>query len=213
VVKRAGFTLTDLVVIIVVVGVLLVAAGLILPMFGKAKSGPGPENCVNNLKQVDMAFPMWANDHNNNFPMQVSTNDGGAREFLDGANFYMAFAVMSNEISVPGVLVCPQDKDKTKATNFTEVNRNHLSYFLGLDATAELTNGFLCGDGNLTNGLPPRNGILDVAGSQPVGWTGAIHHFRGNIALVNLYTWQFTNPDLRKAIQKTGMQTNRLALP
>jgi hypothetical protein len=161
-----------------------------------------------------MAFRIWADDHNNKFPMQVSTNDGGSLEYLSSDKFFLVFSVMSNELSTPKILVCPQDTNRTAATNFTtDLNQSHLSYFIGLDAKGELTDSFLCGDKNLTNGTPVRNGILEATTNQPTGWNREIHHFQGNVAVANGYTWQLKNPDLRVAIQKTGLTTNRLALP
>jgi len=212
--RRSGFTRTELFVVIGVVGVItLLLAGYLIPAMRKAKGGPGPPSCINNLKEVDMSFQFWADDHNNKFPMQVSTNDGGALEFMSGPNFFMAFSVMSNELSTTKVLVCPEDKEKTIATNFADFNRNHLSYFVGIDATPALSNAFLCGDRNLTNGMPLRNGILDAVGNPPPVWTGEMHRFSGNVAFVYGYTWQIGNLDLRAAIQKAGMATNRLAVP
>jgi len=46
--------------------------------------------CVNNLKQVGLAFRIWAGDNNNKYPTSL--------------------VVMSNELSTTKILVCPSDK-------------------------------------------------------------------------------------------------------
>src|ERR1035438_6366511 len=61
--------------------------------------------CVNNLKQIGLAFRTWAIDNNGPFPFNVSTNTGGTMEFCevgsDGFdnNAALHFQVMSNELS------------------------------------------------------------------------------------------------------------------
>jgi hypothetical protein len=193
--------------------ILFFAVGLYLPAIAKVHGGP-VYRCSNNLKQVGLAFRMWANDHNDRFPMEVSSKDGGARDFLDATNFYINFEVMSNELGSPRVLRCPHNKDRSFATNFTtDFNISHLSYFLGLDATGQMTNSFLSGDGNLTDGSVLRAGILEVTVDKPAMWTKKMHHNQGNIVFPDGSVRSFTNTDLRAAIQKTGIKTNRLAIP
>ena len=59
--------------------------------------------CVNNLKQIGLAFRTWEIDHDGQFPFNVSTNAGGTVELCargtDGfaTNAALHFQVMSNE--------------------------------------------------------------------------------------------------------------------
>jgi len=81
-------------------------------------------NCVNNLKQLGLAFRIWSGDNKDRYPCNVSTNDGGTMELCardqDGfdRNGFLSLQVMSNELSVTMILVCPQDKGRHWATNF-----------------------------------------------------------------------------------------------
>jgi hypothetical protein len=72
---------------------------------------------VNDLGQMGIAFQMFMHDHNGKFPMQVPMSDGGSQEFVQNGysvsgEFYFSyrhFQVLSNEVAVPKILVCPAD--------------------------------------------------------------------------------------------------------
>ena len=93
-------------------------------------------NCVNNLKQIGLAFRLWAGDHNDKFPFNVSTNAGGTMELCavggDGfdRNSFLHFEVMSNELPVPLILICPQDHSKKAATNWASLGPENVTYRL-----------------------------------------------------------------------------------
>ncbi len=56
----AGFTLVELLVVIAIVGVL---AGLLFPAIAKAKNSGKVTACLNNLRQLQLAWTMYADDH------------------------------------------------------------------------------------------------------------------------------------------------------
>lgn len=94
--------------------------------------------CVNNLKQIAIAFQIWAGDHGDKYPFEVSTNAGGVMELVtpkDGLrqNGYLIFKVMSNEITAPLVFICPQDKSKHAATNSGALTEANVSYVTPAD--------------------------------------------------------------------------------
>ena len=92
--------------------------------------------CVNNLKQIGLAFRQWALDNADQFSFNVSTNMGGAMEFcsVDKEGFVvnpvMAFVVMSNELNTPFILHCPQDRKRKAVRTFAEFSRDNLTYRL-----------------------------------------------------------------------------------
>jgi hypothetical protein len=90
--------------------------------------------CINNLKQIGLAFKTWALDNSNCYPFNLNTNAGGTRELCavgaDGfdSNAVRHLQVMSNELSTPLLLVCPKDKSKTRAADFGHLTRSNITY-------------------------------------------------------------------------------------
>jgi hypothetical protein len=64
--------------------------------------------CVNNLKQFGLAVRVWAIDNENRLPPNV--------------------VCMSNELSTPKILVCPADRSRKVATDWTGFTPANLSY-------------------------------------------------------------------------------------
>ena len=107
-----GFTLTELLVVICAVSVL---AAVLLPALRSPDGGMHKTNCVNNLKQIGLAFRIWERDNGGKYPMQVSVTSGGVMELAVTGNVAGIFRVMSNELSTTKILVCPQDTKRTAA--------------------------------------------------------------------------------------------------
>jgi hypothetical protein len=90
--------------------------------------------CANNLKQIGLALRTWAIDHEGQFPFNRSTNDGGTMELCvrgsDGfdANATLHFQVMSNELSTPLIVLCPQDRSKKPARDFQHLQAANVTY-------------------------------------------------------------------------------------
>jgi prepilin-type processing-associated H-X9-DG protein len=207
----AAFTLAELMAIIAVVAF---TALLMLPsLFVHDGCKPMRFKCVSNLKQVGLAFRVWEGDNNDRYPMRVLTNSFGGPLYTDSSNAFYYFQIMSNELSNPQILVCPEDKKHRPATNFTtDFNGSRISYFVGLGADETLPQLFLAGDSHLTNGQPLRNGILELTTNHPAGWTQERHQGLGNVAMADGSVQQFSSSALRMAIQSSGL-TNRLLMP
>jgi len=127
-----AFTLVELLVVIIVITVL---AAMLLPALAATKGISQKIYCINNLKQIGLAFRTWEGSHNSRFPQAVSYMYGGANEYLthqngpggvtaaNPLNPGMAFMVVSNGLSTPKILFCPSDAMHTAgngyATNFS----------------------------------------------------------------------------------------------
>jgi len=59
--KNAGFTLIE---IIVVLTIILILAAVLMPVFQKAKGAAGDTVCISNLRQLHVAYSLYAADNN-----------------------------------------------------------------------------------------------------------------------------------------------------
>jgi hypothetical protein len=103
-------------------------------------------NCVNNLKQVALAFRQWALDNGDRYPFNVPTSAGVTLEFcavgLDGfdRNAALHFQVMSNELNTPMILICPKDRSKKRAADFSSLKSSNVTYRLRSGTKLAATN-------------------------------------------------------------------------
>ena len=235
--------------LLVVVFVLVVLVAMLIPALNKAKHRGDHIDCINNVKQVSLAFRIWAYDRNGKFPMEVSVTNGGTMELAATGDVITTFQVMSNELLDPRILYCPQDTShsifpiapgplfiSSMATNFSNDLKNHISYFIGLDARTNSPQALLAGDDNFEiGGVPVKPGLFEHPANSPVSWTSGRHttykrHFWnvatsfGNIGLadgsvrqttissrtnlVELSTGTITT-SLTSVLQATGLAANR----
>jgi hypothetical protein len=126
--------------------IVLVLAARMLPALGQAQAKAQSINCVNNLKQVGLAFRTWAVDNSDRYPFNVSTNQGGTMELStqgsDGfdPNPARIFQVMSNELFSPKILVCPADSSKQAAIDFQDLSAANVSYQVRSGTNIDETN-------------------------------------------------------------------------
>jgi prepilin-type processing-associated H-X9-DG protein len=219
---KGAFTVVEL---FIVVACVMLLAGILLPHFMKGRSCTGTANCLNNLKEIAVSFRIWAVDNNDNYPMQVSVANRGTMELVNGGAAFIHFLVISNELTTPRILICPQEEDRTRtyATTFaTHANANqtpfnsdrYVSYFVGVDANENEPSRWLCGDRNLAfDRVAATHGLHSIWSNSLPSWVKHRHANFGNIGFADGSVQQLGDSGLRSSLRATGMATNRLAVP
>ena len=63
--KKTGFTLIELLVVIAIIAIL---AAILFPVFAKAREKARQTSCLSNLKQMQLAQMMYADDYDEVLP-------------------------------------------------------------------------------------------------------------------------------------------------
>jgi hypothetical protein len=201
------------ILVIVVTSAFLICIGFLWLIQGQHRARSVCCNC--NLKQVGLAFRIWAGDNMNKNPMQVSVTNGGTLELVVGGDVFPHFQVLSNELNSPFILVCPEDKQRLPATNFLAgFSDRTISYFVGVDASDAMPQMFLSGDRQISaNRVPLRHGLHELTTNDIAGWTDELHKNAGNIGWANGSVGMVPSSELNMVLRNTGIETNRLAMP
>jgi prepilin-type N-terminal cleavage/methylation domain-containing protein/prepilin-type processing-associated H-X9-DG protein len=204
---RRAFTLIELLVVIAIIAIL---AGLLLPALARSKAKAKTVACLNGVKQTAIGLRMWADDHEGRFPWAVEVASGGSKDSPEWADHFRA---CSNELVTPNILVCPADKEKTVATEWSNfAGFENVSFFVGLTAVETDPNTLLLGDGNVIGGGGGVNPYWNhfIGSSIDATWDETVHGGRGNVALSDGSAQTMTTPVLREQISAilTGGTTN-----
>jgi prepilin-type N-terminal cleavage/methylation domain-containing protein len=119
-VKRA-FTLVELLVVIAIVAIL---ASLLLPVLAKAKQKAHTAVCLSNLRQLTLAWSLYADDHDDrlvpNDPENVGNPQTWCRGFMhygngDGTNVaFLKDQALGRYVTSLASFKCPGDKSLTE---------------------------------------------------------------------------------------------------
>jgi len=82
---KRGFTLIELLVVIAIIAVL---AALLLPALERARESARQSVCLNNYRQIYIAFTFYANENANAIPTWVVRLDGNGDEVNDWREWY-----------------------------------------------------------------------------------------------------------------------------
>ena len=146
--------------------------------------------------------------------MQVSGTNGGTMEIIASGVVYPHFQVLSNELSTPRVLFCPNDVKRSYATNFdVDLADKNLSYFVNVDATRADATSLLSGDRNITNRARAGSRLVSLTKGDTIGWTKEIHVEKGYLGFSDGRVDLFRNGSVGAAIQIGDGTTNWLAVP
>jgi len=209
--EASGFTLVELLVVAVI---LFALAAFLLPANRPGGSAPGIQ-CISNLRQVDMAFIMYADDNHGKYPMVYAATNGGTMEAVSEGQVSPHLQKIASYIPKQlRLLVCPVDPGKTVATNFETLTGRNISYFLNADVTTNrAAASVLAGDRNLEyDRQPVRPGLFLLTTNAYLQWGRDIHKRRGNLAFADGHV-QWTEANLNSVLRDQPLATNRLCVP
>jgi prepilin-type N-terminal cleavage/methylation domain-containing protein/prepilin-type processing-associated H-X9-DG protein len=109
-----AFTLVELLTVIAIIAVL---AALLFPVFATARGKAREISCVSNLRQVGMAFKMYAQDYDEFYPWAVDPTDKYTPEIWSGfpdfqaqiPNMPFIHECLQNYIKSQDLFRCPAD--------------------------------------------------------------------------------------------------------
>jgi len=214
-------------VVIVIVAIIILAVFLLpdifFPSYGSKCSLR--YSCANNLKQLALGYKIWAGDNNDHYPMELSVTNGGVKEWMNTPDAWKAYLVMSNELSTPKIIFCPQDPSHGDCpTQWNDALKYKISYFIGLDATDSNPSAILSGDGNWRlDNAPANHGFVNASTNATLAWDNTRHlsesrWFRprtvyDNVVLCDGGVQMLDNAGLARQLQQTGFATNRFFVP
>jgi prepilin-type processing-associated H-X9-DG protein len=206
----AAFTLPELLVLVGVCAILLLV--LVASMARHRPMGQRIK-CVNNLKNVGLAFRIFATDNHDLYPFQIEGTNG-TKNLLGKNDAFRHFLAISNELSTPKIVHCPNDLGKIEATSWGAFSNTNLSYFVGAAALQAEPQWILSGDRNwLVNGVGAGPGLLAIPPGATIAFSKGIHQGQGNICLGDGSVQEMPSVRLTQALKASGGETNRLLFP
>jgi len=103
---QRGFTLIELLVVIAIIAIL---AGILFPVFARAREKARSTQCVSNLKQLGNALRMYMDDYDGYFPWGVDPADKNLPQIWNGFPVWQSQIPYMPQMSV---LVDPYVKSK-----------------------------------------------------------------------------------------------------
>jgi prepilin-type processing-associated H-X9-DG protein len=136
-----------LVELLVVIGVIAVLIGMLMPALNKARAASQATQCMSNLRQINTAMIMFANDHRGFLPQACGAGDGTEMFQVDGVEkkmlvrwfggwnskektFYPPASMLAKYLGSATVAGCPSfEVDEVFSTEYGPVDYAYNSLF------------------------------------------------------------------------------------
>ncbi|HEX2950250.1 MAG TPA: DUF1559 domain-containing protein [Armatimonadota bacterium] len=108
-----GFTLIELLVVIAIIAIL---AAILFPVFAKAREKARQTQCLNNLKQIGIAFLMYGQENDEKYP--IAYTDSNNNWLYDDTEPVKWIEIIQPYISSNKTFICPSTNDN-KTSKFS----------------------------------------------------------------------------------------------
>jgi len=108
---HSGFTLLELLVVIAIIGIL---AALLLPVLGRTKASATATRCMNNHRQIVLAWSMYSDEHNGCLCSLTNWVVGDMTKPHDATNALLLVdpqqSLFARYITAPAIYKCPDHR-------------------------------------------------------------------------------------------------------
>jgi prepilin-type N-terminal cleavage/methylation domain-containing protein len=179
--RRPGFTLIELLVVIAIIAIL---AAMLLPVLGKSKIRAQAIDCMNNTRQITLAWIMYANENDDlpapnvdgivppnlagssaNYPcwvagvltLNTASTDNTNTSMLVDHGAYPYGAYLGSFLSAPTVFKCPADRSTTQVfgRKMDRVRSYSMNNFVGMPSRSNSTDANAISNPQGTSKYPP----------------------------------------------------------
>lgn len=118
--RRAGFTLIELLVVVAIISIL---AAMLLPALARAREAARRASCSNNLRQLGLAFKMYAGESSGDYPPLHSFTGPNCDIKNTRTMMFDGKAIYPEYLTESRVLVCPSGFDASEEMKRGRWNR------------------------------------------------------------------------------------------